>query len=132
MGRRDFAGLKRDSSLSRWSPDAKRAISGPFQRPAFDTFGNVGRNWLRGPNDYFADATLTKEFPIKERLSAQFQFQAFNVFNHVPLGLPSATNARCIDCTSGNPGLITSVDQSVAGTRLPYMRTLQFGARLQF
>ena len=54
------------------------------------------------------------------------KFQAFDVFNHVPLAVPSASNARCIDC-SGNAGLITSVDSAVSRTSLPYMHALQFG-----
>ncbi len=108
------------------------AASGAFARPAFGTIGNVGRNWLRGPREYFADASLFKDFPIHEKIRAQAQFQVYNLFNHVPLGLPSATNARCIDCTSGQPGQITGVDSAVSGTGLPYMRTLQFGARLEF
>ncbi len=111
---------------------AQGATSGPFSRPAFGTIGNIGRNSLRGPSDYFADASLFKNFPITERVRGQFQFQAFNVFNHVPLGLPSATNARNIDSTSSSSGLITSVDSAVSGTGTPYMRQLQFGARLQF
>ena len=108
------------------------SVSGPFARPAFGTIGNVGRNWLRGPSEYFADASLFKDFRITDRVKAQAQFQAFNVFNHVPLGLPSSTNARCIDCTTGAPGMITEADPAVTGTGLPYMRTLQFAARLQF
>ncbi len=106
--------------------------SGPFLRPAFGTIGNIGRNAFRGPSDYFADATLFKNFSITERVKGQFQFQAFNVFNHVPLGLPSGTNARCVDCTTGNAGLITGVDSSIAGSGQPYMRQLQFGARINF
>jgi len=113
---------------------ANGLAEGAFARPAFGTIGDVGRTSLRGPSDYFADATLFKDFPIWDKANLQFQFQAFNVFNHVPLGLPSATNARCIDCTpaSGEPGLITSVDSALEGTGLPYMRTLQFAARIQF
>lgn len=111
---------------------ANGMTSGPFQRPAFGNIGNVGRGYLRGPADYFADASLFKDFTIHESIKTQFQFQAYNLFNHVPLGLPSATNARCIDCTSGSPGQITSVDSAVSGTGLPYMRTLQFGLRVQF
>ena len=110
---------------------ANGAVSGVFARPAFGNIGNIGRNSLRGPSDYFADASAFKTFAITERLKLQAQFQAFNVFNHVPLGLPSASNARCIDC-SGDAGLITGVDSAVSGTGLPYMRTLQFGARVQF
>ncbi len=107
-------------------------VSGPFSRPAFGTIGNVGRNILQGPSDYFADTSLFKTFTVTERVSGQFQFQAFNVFNHVPLGLPNSTNARSIDAATGNPGLITGVDSSVSGSGTPYMRQLQFGARLQF
>jgi Carboxypeptidase regulatory-like domain len=108
------------------------AQSGPFVRPAFGTIGNIGRNSFHGPSDYFADASLFKNFAITERVKGQFQFQVFNVFNHVPLGVPSANSARCIDCTTGEPGLITSVDSAVFGSGLPYMRQLQFGAKINF
>lgn len=108
------------------------SASGPFARPGFGTIGNVGRNSLRGPSEYFADASLFRDFPIKERIKAQAQFQVYNLFNHPALGLPSATNARCVDCASGEPGTITQVDPAVSGTGLPYMRTLQFGARFEF
>jgi Carboxypeptidase regulatory-like domain len=109
------------------------AASGPFVRPAFGTIGDVGRNALRGPSDYFADASLFKTFDITKSVKAQFQFQAFNVFNHVPLGVPNAADARCIDCaTSTEAGQITNVDSAVSGSGLPYMRQLQFGAKLVF
>jgi hypothetical protein len=109
------------------------AQSGPFIRPAFGSIGDIGRNAFRGPRDYFADASLFKNFDITERVKGQFQFQAFNVFNHVPLGVPSATNARCVDCaTSAESGLITSADAAVLANGLPYMRQLQFGARIIF
>jgi hypothetical protein len=108
------------------------AQSGPFIRPAFGTIGNIGRNSFRGPRDYFADVSLFKNFAITERVKAQFQLQAFNIFNHVPLGVPSANNARCIDCTTGDAGLITSVDTAISGSGQPYMRQLQFGAKINF
>jgi hypothetical protein len=106
------------------------SVSGPFARPAFGTFGNIGRNSFRGPSDYFADATLFKNVDITERVKAQFQFQAFNVFNHVPLGVPNASNARCIDCSDG--GVITNVDNAILGSGQPVMRQLQFAARFTF
>jgi hypothetical protein len=101
-------------------------------RPAFGTIGDIGRNSFHGPSDYFADASLFKNFSVTERVKGQFQFQAFNVFNHVPLGVPNATNSRCIDCTTGDAGLITSVDSAIAGSGQPYMRQLQFGAKVTF
>jgi hypothetical protein len=107
--------------------------SGPFIRPAFGSIGNIGRNAFRGPSDYFADASLFKNFDITERVKGQFQFQAFNVFNHVPLGVPSASDARCVDCSmDAASGLITNVDSAVSSNGLPYMRQLQFGARIIF
>jgi hypothetical protein len=56
--------------------------SSPFGRPAFATFGNIGRNPFVGPRQYMADAAILKDIPIKESIRGQFQFQAFNVFNH--------------------------------------------------
>ncbi|HEY3990475.1 MAG TPA: carboxypeptidase regulatory-like domain-containing protein [Acidobacteriaceae bacterium] len=110
------------------------AVSGPFARPAFGTFGNIGLNSLRGPSEYFADASLFKDFPITERVQAQFQFQAFNVFNHAPLGFASGSSPHCIDCspTTTNAGQITALDPAVTGTGLPAMRQLQFAAKFTF
>ncbi len=108
------------------------AASGAFIRPGFGTIGNIGRNAFHGPTDYFADASLFKNFSITEGVKGQFQFQAFNVFNHVPLGLPNGTNSRCVDCTTGDAGLITSVDSAISNSGQPYMRQLQFGAKINF
>jgi hypothetical protein len=60
-------------------------------------------------------------------VKAQFQFQVFNVFNHVPLGVP---NARCIDCSGG--GVITNVDNAILSSGRPVMRQLQFAAKFTF
>jgi hypothetical protein len=111
---------------------ANGSQSGPFIRPAFGTIGNIGRNSFNGPSDYFADASLFKNLSITHRVQGQFQFQVFNVFNHVPLGVPNATDARCVDCTTGSPGLITGVDTAISGSGQPYMRQLQFGAKINF
>jgi hypothetical protein len=100
------------------------ATSGPFTRPAFGTFGNVGRNSLTGPSDYYADMSLIKDIPITKRVKGQFQFQAFNVFNHPELDIPNASNARCIDCSNG--GVITTLEGNSS------MRQLQFAARISF
>jgi hypothetical protein len=103
---------------------ANGATSGAFARPAFGTIGNIGRNSLVGPRDYYADAVLIKDIPITERVKAQFQFRAFNVFNHAALDIPTASNARCIDCSTG--GVITSLEGNSS------MRQLQFAGRLTF
>jgi hypothetical protein len=71
-----------------------------------------------------ADAAILKDIPIKESVKAQFQFQAFNVFNHPVLDLPNASGARCVDCADG--GIITNIDPNVP------MRQLQFAVRVEF
>ena len=96
----------------------------PFGRPAFATFGNVGRNPFVGPRQYMADAAILKDIPFTEAVKGQFQFQAFNIFNHPVLDIPNASGARCVDCSNG--GVITNIDANVP------MRQLQFAFRVQF
>jgi hypothetical protein len=95
-----------------------------FLLPAFGTFGNVGRNSFHGPNQYLADVSLLKDIPMTERVRGQFQFQAFNVFNHPALDIPNSSGARCVDCSNG--GVISNVDPNVG------MRQLQFALRVEF
>ncbi|NYF79380.1 hypothetical protein [Granulicella arctica] len=103
------------------------AVSGPFQRPAFGSFGNIGRLSMVGPRDYYADVAVLKDIPITERFKGQFQFQAFNIFNHAALDIPTGSNSRCIDCTvSQGAGVVTALEGNST------MRRLQFAARLTF
>jgi hypothetical protein len=105
---------------------ANGTAAGPFIRPAFGTIGNIGRNSLVGPRDYYADVSLIKDIPITERVKGQFQFQAFNVFNHVALDIPTASNARCIDCSTTGGGIISALEGNSS------MRQLQFAGRISF
>jgi hypothetical protein len=93
---------------------------GPWAQPAVDTFGNIGRNSLRGPRFFDSDLSLFKNFSITERAKAQFQFQFYNIFNHVNLGNPDG----CVDCGSG--GKITGI---AANSQL---RSLTYGFKLTF
>jgi hypothetical protein len=94
--------------------------SGPWAQPALDTFGDVGRNTGRGPRLFNTDLALFKDFNFTERAKAQFQFQVFNIFNHVNLDLPNG----CVDCSNG--GSITNI---AYGSQ---MRALQVGLKLSF
>jgi hypothetical protein len=53
-----------------------------FQPNALGTFGNLGRNAVRGPHNVNADLALSRIFKINERYSVQARAEAFNVFNH--------------------------------------------------
>jgi outer membrane receptor protein involved in Fe transport len=94
--------------------------SGSWAQPAVDTFGNVGRNSLRGPKYFDSDLALFKNFSITEKAKAQFQFQFYNVFNHVNLGNPDG----CVDC--GNTGRITGIASN------SQLRSLTYGFKLSF
>ncbi len=54
----------------------------PFAQEATGTFGNVGRNSLRGPGINNFDVGLYKNTQITERTSIQLRIEFYNVFNH--------------------------------------------------
>jgi hypothetical protein len=56
---------------------------GAFFAPVGLTFGDAGRNILRNPRQTNFDMALFKHFAIREDMSAELRFEAFNVFNHV-------------------------------------------------
>jgi hypothetical protein len=61
--------------------------------PAYGSYGNLGPNVFRGFPFYNVDFSVTKAWRFKERLTAQFRAEFFNVFNH-----PNLSN------TFGGPG----------------------------
>jgi outer membrane receptor protein involved in Fe transport len=78
------------------------------QNPA-GTFGNAGRNILRGDFRENLDLGAIKNFPITERHRLQFRGEFFNVTNHANLGNPngnvsSPTFGRITG--AGNPRVI--------------------------
>ena len=96
-------------------------VSGPWQRPQRGTWGNIGRNTLRGPRFSQVDFSLFKEVPVNERIKFQLRGEVFNLFNHTNLGQPTAT----VDAP-GTAGRIFAT----AAQYLP--RTAQLALRLQF
>jgi hypothetical protein len=106
-------------------------LSGPFTDAGNGKLGNAGYNSLRGPAGFYSDLSVMKNFPITERVKAQFRMDAFNVFNH-PVYAFSGNNGanNCIDCQNtkldSNNGRITDIE---GGTT---MRELQFALRLNF
>jgi len=59
-------------------------------------FGDVPRNFLRGPGVWQIDSALSRRFPIKERTEVQFRAEVFNLLNSPqfasPDGLVSASD----------------------------------------
>jgi Carboxypeptidase regulatory-like domain/TonB dependent receptor/TonB-dependent Receptor Plug Domain len=61
-----------------------------FAIPAEYTFGNAGRNILRGPGAATVDFSLSRRFTFAERWSLLAQAQVFNMLNRENLNLPDA------------------------------------------
>jgi hypothetical protein len=57
------------------------------------TFGNLGRNAIRGPGINNWDLSLIKRTSITERLKIEFRAEFFNAFNHAQFLNPSAKSS---------------------------------------
>jgi hypothetical protein len=62
-----------------------------FSIPLFGTYGDAGRNTLRGPAFWVLDSSVFRQFPVGEGRQFEFRAEAFNLANHVNLGLPDGT-----------------------------------------
>jgi hypothetical protein len=74
--------------------------------PAYGSYGAMPRNPFRDQGFRTMDASVTKAFKFKERLTAQFRAEFFNVLNH-----PNFVNPY-----GGPGGNAASLDPSSAGT----------------
>ena len=59
-----------------------------FAAAATGTFGNIGRNVLRGPGFGAVDFSIFKETPITERIRTQFRVEIFNILDRANLANP--------------------------------------------
>jgi hypothetical protein len=77
------SGRSRGEQVERWFN------AGAFVLPREGTFGNSGRNNMRGPASFNVDWGLFKQIPIREKHTLQFRAEFFNLFNRTNLGLPN-------------------------------------------
>jgi len=91
------------------------AVFGPN---AVGTFGDTGKNILRGPRFFQTDLGIMKTTYITERASAQFRAEFFNAFNNVNFSRPHN------DVTDPQIGQITGLDGKP--------RILQFALKVMF
>ncbi len=98
-------------SLKRWfDTDA-------FLQPAVNQFGNQGVNVVRAAGRTSVNASLLRDFHLRENIRLQFRAEGFNVLNHAIFGLPGDV--------LGNPGF--GIMNSAAAPR-----QLQLGMRCIF
>jgi len=89
---RDFADVVGNPKrLAGVDPLVKWFNTAAFAQNAIGTFGNAGRNIIRGPSAFTVDVSLFKNFTAHESWKLQVRGEAFNVCNHGNLGDPTMT-----------------------------------------
>jgi hypothetical protein len=83
----DRPNLLRSPHLSNPTPDEWFDTSAFAIAPQY-TFGNAGRNILRGPGFTSFDLSLFRSFHLTERFKLSFEAEAFNLFNTANFDLP--------------------------------------------
>jgi hypothetical protein len=113
--------------------------SGGILTPAaYGTLGNAGYDFFRGPAYYNVDFSVGKIWTFKERYSAQFRADFFNLFNRGDFALtpgvtdPSKGAAGQFGCSCSTPdnGTVVGNPNPIFGSGGP--RHIQFGLKLTF
>jgi hypothetical protein len=87
-----------------------------FRIPAPGTFGNAGRNIVRGDGFHSVDLSVFRNFAFTERWRLQFRAEAVNSLNHVNYQGPVVS-------INSTPGAFVAAAQP---------RIIQFGLKLSF
>ena len=89
--------------------NADRTILNPaaFATPAPGTFGNVPRNFLRGPHFTEFDLVLSKRFRFTESANLEFRTEIFNVFNHTNFDIPGSRLNNALPTVGFGSGVYT-------------------------
>ncbi len=94
-----------------------------FIQPPPGTYGDAGRNILRGPGLVESDFSVSRKFSFNERFALQFRSEFFNLFNHTNFNTPNpVVYAAAGGLPSSTAGVITSTSTS--------SRQIQFGLKL--
>ena len=92
-----------------------------FTVPAAFTYGDAGRDIVIGPGLDDFDASIQKQFPVRENMNLQFRLDVFDFFNHPNFNAPVGAGRTYSTATSF--GSITSANDP---------RDMQFSLRLAF
>ncbi len=114
---RNGSGKISNRDLQKWF-DTSFGPGQTWSTPTAFTFGNSGRNILRGPRRFQLDYSLFKDFSPSERWRVQFRAEAFNLTNTPQFDLPNAS--------IGNPN--AGIINGIVGTP----RQFQLGLRFSF
>jgi Carboxypeptidase regulatory-like domain len=115
-----------------WYNPAAYAIPplAPGQTFAHD-YGDARRGSLRGPAIYNVDASLFKNFTLKENWKLQFRLEAFNLFNTPEFGIPNDGVDQIGSSAASAAGFVPSLAGAITST-VHASRELQLALKLSF
>jgi hypothetical protein len=93
------------------------------------TFGNSGRDILRGPGLFNTNASLFRNFRITERFQLQFRAEAFNLTNTAQFGNPGATVSSATFNADGSIKALNGYTQISSASN---ERQLRFALKLTY
>jgi hypothetical protein len=93
------------------------------------SFGNSGRDILRGPGVFNTNASLFRNFRLTEKFQLQFRAEVFNLTNTAQFGQPGAT----VTSATFNPdGSVKALNGYTQITSASNERQLRFALKLSF
>jgi hypothetical protein len=95
-----------------------------FATPAQNTIGNLGRNAFTGPGFFNTDFSVFRRFKVRERFTAEFRMETFNLTNTPQYPNPDGGIANQTFGRITGAGIGNAAD--------PGARNIQMGLRLQF
>jgi hypothetical protein len=103
--------------------------------PAYGTYGTTGKNLFRDTPFHNWDVSVQKNWKFKERLTAQFRAEFFNVLNHPMFADVGAGHLATNDPSSGSLGLANATPDQGSGNPVlgsGSSRDIQLGLKLIF
>jgi hypothetical protein len=98
-----------------------------FATPAPGTFGNVPRNFLRGPGFRQFDLVLNKRIRFSESKNLEFRTEIFNLFNHTNFDVPGSRLNLALPAITQSGGLYSVSTSNVVQPGQPYTQAVAGG-----
>ena len=98
-----------------------------FATPAPGTFGNVPRNFLRGPSFRQFDVVLNKRIRFSESTNLEFRTEIFNIFNHTNFDVPGSRLNLALPSVTQSGGVYTVSTSNVVQPGQAYTQSAAGG-----